>query len=66
MIQHSADGWENEKYKFRVYQKIKISFPSIIQRFFLTGLGKEWGASPTTNPRETPIKELGSHLLQVR
>lgn len=31
------------------------------------GLGDAWGAAPPqANPRETAIKELGSHLLQVR
>ena len=36
--------------------------------FFMicVGLGDAWGASPLcNNPRETCIKELGSHLLQV-
>lgn len=31
------------------------------------GLGDAWGAAPPpSNPRESCIKELGSHLLQVR
>jgi len=30
-------------------------------------LGDAWGAAPLcNNPRETCIKELGSHLLQVK
>lgn len=30
------------------------------------GLGDAWGASPAPpNPREAPIKELGSYLLQT-
>ncbi|RZC38548.1 PAS and/or HLH domain containing protein, partial [Asbolus verrucosus] len=30
------------------------------------GLGDAWGATPVvTNPREAPIKELGSYLLQT-
>jgi hypothetical protein len=30
------------------------------------GLGDAWGAAPPpANPRESCIKELGSHLLQV-
>jgi hypothetical protein len=30
------------------------------------GLGDAWGAAPPpTNPRESCIKELGSHLLQT-
>jgi len=32
-----------------------------------SGLGDEWGAAPPpNNPLEAAIKELGSHLLQVR
>lgn len=30
------------------------------------GLGDAWGATPVVpNPRENPIKELGSYLLQT-
>ncbi|KAF5271161.1 hypothetical protein FQR65_LT17694 [Abscondita terminalis] len=29
------------------------------------GLGDAWGAAPVSNSRETPIKELGSYLLQT-
>lgn len=33
---------------------------------FCAGLGDAWGSAPLcNNPRETCIKELGSHLLQV-
>lgn len=33
---------------------------------FFSGLGDAWGSSHhKTNPREPPIKELGSHLLQT-
>lgn len=32
----------------------------------MIGLGDAWGAAPVApNPRETPIKELGSYLLQT-
>ena len=35
--------------------------------FFFPGLGDAWGAAPPPpHPREATIKELGSHLLQVR
>ncbi|XP_012234285.1 protein single-minded isoform X2 [Linepithema humile] len=40
------------------YLKMRAVFPH--------GLGDEWGAAPPpTNPLETAIKELGSHLLQT-
>ncbi|XP_067000642.1 single-minded homolog 1 [Anabrus simplex] len=40
------------------YLKMRHVFPD--------GLGDAWGAAPPpTNPRETCIKELGSHLLQT-
>ncbi|XP_063611852.1 single-minded homolog 2-like [Penaeus indicus] len=40
------------------YLKMRHVFPD--------GLGDAWGAAPPqTNPRETAIKELGSHLLQT-
>ena len=38
-----------------------------IFQLFCAGLGDAWGSAPLcNNPRETCIKELGSHLLQVR
>lgn len=37
-----------------------------MRQVFPDGLGDAWGAAPPqTNPRETAIKELGSHLLQT-
>ncbi|KAG7201772.1 hypothetical protein KM043_004492 [Ampulex compressa] len=36
-----------------------------MRRLFPHGLGDAWGADPPTNPLETAIKELGSHLLQT-
>lgn len=34
--------------------------------FIIIGLGDAWGATPAPpNPREAPIKELGSYLLQT-
>ncbi|XP_025833288.1 single-minded homolog 2 [Agrilus planipennis] len=36
-----------------------------MRQVFPDGLGDAWGASPVINPRETPIKELGSYLLQT-
>ena len=35
--------------------------------YCITGLGDGWGTLPASpNPHESAIKELGSHLLQVR
>ncbi|XP_044262014.1 single-minded homolog 1 isoform X3 [Tribolium madens] len=37
-----------------------------MRQVFPDGLGDAWGATPVvTNPREAPIKELGSYLLQT-
>ncbi|CAH1159107.1 unnamed protein product [Phyllotreta striolata] len=37
-----------------------------MRQVFPDGLGDAWGASPILpNPRDTPIKELGSYLLQT-
>lgn len=51
------------KYAFLiVYCKIIITDIGLC----FSGLGDAWGASPVIpNPGETPIKELGSYLLQT-
>lgn len=36
-----------------------------MRQVFPDGLGDAWGAAPAPNSRETPIKELGSYLLQT-
>ena len=47
------------------YHKAKTDF--LIESKFFLGLGDEWGAAPPPkNNIESYIKELGSHLLQVR
>jgi hypothetical protein len=58
--------------KCRLAGETEVLGENLPQRHFchcmllLTGLGDAWGAAPPpTNPRESCIKELGSHLLQV-
>lgn len=49
------------------HKSVKINYyNSAFTTLLFKGLGDAWGASPLcNNPRETCIKELGSHLLQV-
>jgi len=49
-----------------IHRNLILKKLDLISHLFITGLGDAWGAAPLcNNPRETCIKELGSHLLQV-